>query len=79
MPASIVVLVLAMLVPCAWTVSCEVRARVRRMKWNEIEGAATQCRMPPFPGPFAVADTASTDRVKVRCSFGFIAPTPMSL
>src|SRR2546425_924614 len=38
-----------------------------------------QCRVPPFPGPFALVDTASTNRVKVRCSFGFIAPTPMSL
>jgi len=35
--------------------------------------------MPPFAGPFALAETASTDNVKVRCSFGFIAPTPMSL
>ena len=38
-----------------------------------------QCRVRPFPGPLALASTASTDSVKVRCSFGFIAPTPMSL
>ena len=29
-----------------------------------------QCRVPPFPGRFALADTASTVSVNVRCSFG---------
>jgi hypothetical protein len=38
-----------------------------------------QCRVPPFPGPLAFTETASTDKVNVRCSFAFIAPTPMSL
>jgi hypothetical protein len=32
-----------------------------------------------FPTLFALAETASTDRVKIRCSLGFIAPTPISL
>ena len=38
-----------------------------------------QCRTPALATAFALADTASTDSVKVRCSFAFIAPTPMSL
>ncbi len=44
-----------------------------------VRGRAAQCRVPPLPGFFALADTASTDSVNVRCSFGFIAPTPISL
>ena len=28
-----------------------------------------QCRVPSFPGPFTLVDTASTDKVKLRCSF----------
>lgn len=38
-----------------------------------------QCRVLALPGLFALADATSTDKVKVLCSFGFIAPTPMSL
>ena len=46
---------------------------------TSLRTRSAQCRAPPLPGPFALADTASTDSVNVRCSFGFIAPTPMSL
>ena len=41
--------------------------------------AAASVPRADFPGTFALADTASTDSVKVRSSFGFIAPTPISL
>jgi gluconate 5-dehydrogenase len=54
-------------------------AHHHRRRNERVTLIRVQCRVPTLPGTLDLADTASTDSVNVRCSFGFIAPTPISL